>query len=497
MKLFWDTVYGHVKVTKSALIIIDTPYFQRLKSISQMYAIHLFPSANHTRFEHSVGVYHLATRFWAEVEKNVSKDDKSNARIVRYHFTMAALLHDIGHFPLSHLGERFADKAKLIKTLLKRLGSAPKGFEGENLDKVAAPHELSSCCVILKSFKSILNNIFNEKKIVLNMELICRMILGIEYKDKKHWLENVAVELLNSKGVDVDKLDYLLRDNDLTGKHGCSIDVEKLLSSLGIDEKNKRLIYKPKSVSVIQSIIECRDNLYLWVCNHHTVVYSEYLIESLIRHCTEYAEKEMPGNEYSFNTDDFFSLNAVEKQLVTDHDILSKFGDMYRLSRKTPSKISAFPKKILSQFYERKYIRALWKTIYDFDRFMSKHIKDKRTIDKFIEIISNKPFARRNDGCAEIVKLMLKKVNKKDFKLGDFFILSKSNKFYSMSDTPIFYIQMGKQEQTTIGDLLPQKKYKQHFPDMAFFAFVAEKYIGDVTKHFEEVISDFVANNRS
>ena len=89
-----DSVHDHIEITGVAEALLDTPTVQRLRHISQLGTVQLvYPSANHTRFEHSLGVYHLADRALAELGIEGRQAERIRA---------AALLHDVGHGPFSH-----------------------------------------------------------------------------------------------------------------------------------------------------------------------------------------------------------------------------------------------------------------------------------------------------------------------------------------------------------------------------------------------------------
>jgi len=91
MKLIHDPIHGHIELDDFAVRLVDTPEFQRLRRITQLgLAFLAYPSARHTRFEHSLGTFHLAKeirRYNPELEEGVA---------------YAALLHDLGHYPFSH-----------------------------------------------------------------------------------------------------------------------------------------------------------------------------------------------------------------------------------------------------------------------------------------------------------------------------------------------------------------------------------------------------------
>jgi putative nucleotidyltransferase with HDIG domain len=92
-----DPVHGLIELTPLALSVIDTPEFQRLRGLRQLGNVHyVYPGANHTRFEHSLGVYHLATLLCRHLQLPAAATEA---------ITIAALLHDVGHGPFSHLYE--------------------------------------------------------------------------------------------------------------------------------------------------------------------------------------------------------------------------------------------------------------------------------------------------------------------------------------------------------------------------------------------------------
>ena len=92
-----DSVHGHVRLDPVAAELIDTPAFQRLRHIKQLSTVRLvYPSANHTRFEHSLGVYHLAR----QAVEGLRLDSDTAA-----HVRAAAMLHDVGHGPYGHQTE--------------------------------------------------------------------------------------------------------------------------------------------------------------------------------------------------------------------------------------------------------------------------------------------------------------------------------------------------------------------------------------------------------
>lgn len=112
-KVIRDVVHGYIPLNENDLQIIDTPLFQRLRRIRQTGAYSVYPSANHTRFEHSIGVMYLGMRVLESLKEMNIDINEQILNTVRY----ACLLHDIGHAPFSHLGEVFYSKAEIINEI--------------------------------------------------------------------------------------------------------------------------------------------------------------------------------------------------------------------------------------------------------------------------------------------------------------------------------------------------------------------------------------------
>ncbi|MGL5427346.1 MAG: HD domain-containing protein, partial [Cetobacterium sp.] len=160
-KIIKDLVHEYVEIDEKIQKIVDTKEFQRLKRVKQLTAIYIYPSANHTRFEHSLGVMKLAMDYYTSIEEKlrgiVKEDIEGRLQYYKVNLQIAALLHDLGHAPFSHLGEKFFDKEEIknkIKATLKEeeANSILDGNEG-------APHELMSCFCI-KKLESKLKEIY-------------------------------------------------------------------------------------------------------------------------------------------------------------------------------------------------------------------------------------------------------------------------------------------------------------------------------------------------
>ena len=268
-KTIRDPIHGDIKLEGLFLELIEAPEIQRLYDIKQLGFAHLvFPGAHHARLEHSLGVYYMASK--AADQLNLYKDEKEI-------ITCAAFLHDIGHGPFSHTLEHIlrdslnADHIDLTEKLIFGEHSI---FSKEEKEFIDSP-----------SVFEILNKHNIDKKEISNI------IRG--GTDKKKYLG----QLLTSP-VDVDQIDYLIRDSYYTGVAYGMIDVDRFLQTLTIN--NNQLAVSKKGVGVLENILMARNLMYSSVYFHKTVRIAELMLAKAI-------EKIERSNPF-----DFFKMTDAE-----------------------------------------------------------------------------------------------------------------------------------------------------------------------------------------
>ncbi len=237
-------VSGSILLSKEIKRIIDTPEFQRLRGIRQLGpTIFVFPGANHTRFEHSLGTYFLALRYLDRLTmcKNFPKLAQPLHESIRL-VVLSALLHDIGHYPYSHWIEEI---------------KFPRG--------ITFPDHEHRAREILCQGK--LKN-YIEREWQLSPDAVSDMIAGEHLNGRR---DNILNSIINSI-IDVDKLDYLVRDSVHCGVgYGYGIDVERLLDSLDVGSKGSKICVTEKGRSVLLSVLTCRNIMYQEVYWHKSV----------------------------------------------------------------------------------------------------------------------------------------------------------------------------------------------------------------------------------
>ena len=292
-----DPIHDFVRVNSNELKIIDTPIFQRLRRIRQLSGAHLiYPGAQHTRFEHSLGVMHIASMAGHALNEKgiVSSDNIQNLRF-------AGLLHDIGHGPFSHLFEELLQKRKMS-------------------------HEDIGRDIILKTQIGdlISANGFDKK-----------FITELAFGDSKFQFMNEII----SGALSADIMDYLLRDGYFTGAEHAKIDHNRLTYSLDV-YKNKLALEKSALVN-FETMMISRYQMFKAVYFHKTVRAGEVmLLESM------YLAEEDLG---------LSSISLDEYLKLTDEVILSKLLNLPERNSKL-----RMAKKIATDYLNRNLFKSVF-----------------------------------------------------------------------------------------------------------------------------------------
>ncbi len=331
-KQFKDPIYGYVKIPSDYVDkIIDTAEFQRLRRIMQTSYSPLYSASVHNRFIHSIGVYHLGTI----ASKNVFDDLKKNQLTADYTdwdrieevFLLACLLHDVGHAPFSHTGEKFyLDENGGYLTIHNKLESLVNtdtfSQDIPENSKSAAPHEIMSAIVALENFGKYFKNDFEK-------ELFVRCITGYKFSEEnlENSIYNCIITMLNSKVIDVDRLDYLIRDAYFTGFETVNIDYTRLLKSLTIIivEDKAKLGYNKNAISVIENVVYAHDAERKWIQTHPIVLYDMYIIQHVIDYLNKKNSRDNANKLFSLESLSFeghIINDDLEISLLCDDDII-------------------------------------------------------------------------------------------------------------------------------------------------------------------------------
>lgn len=361
-----DPVYGYIDIPLDFMTnIVDTANFQRLRRIIQTSYSPLYSSAVHNRFVHSMGVYHLGEIAFMQLKKEFETKGappELNLDKVKKVFLLACLLHDVGHAPFSHTGETFYLDSNTGYTTLHETLSLSVSKESFTKDipkadsKAAAPHEIMSAIIGIKEYADFF--IDAEEK-----EFFARCITGYDYSEITtiNSIYNCFISLLNSNVIDVDKLDYLIRDAYITGFGTVNIDYERLLTSLTITKKEGTytLAYHKNAISVIENVIYAHDSERKWIQSHPTVLYESYLLQHIISHLIA---KMDHGDQHLFSLQSLGKTgqtfdNGISIKLLCDDDIVYLMKNLYY-------------NDFCEEFFERQSRRhPIWKSEAEYNAF--------------------------------------------------------------------------------------------------------------------------------
>ncbi|WP_430506534.1 HD domain-containing protein [Haloparvum sp. PAK95] len=338
-----DPVHGYIELDQPLVDrIVDTRAFQRMRYVRQLSATHLvYPGANHTRFEHSLGVYHLGRTVFENLREEpyfTRNTDAKELDEIQRTLECACLLHDIGHPPFSHLAERFLDTEELYDRLDDR-GLVDEFVDagiGEAPLRESSAHELLGCLIVLREFRKPLWDLG------ANPYEVCAYMLGysLVFERGGPWQFGLGAQLLSSP-IDVDRLDYITRDNQMTGADVLSFDTHRMVDAYTA-HPTEGLALSEKALSVIGNYLEGRIALYMWVTQHHKSVYANVLLRAML--------------------DELDALR--EAPPVTIDQILDGEIDDSTLMERLRVTASEHPKSTLADLYDRFRAREFPKTCW-------------------------------------------------------------------------------------------------------------------------------------
>ena len=253
VKKIYDTIHGFIPISKNIQKIIDTPEFQRLRDLKQLGATnYVFPSATHTRFEHSIAVSYLGKTMIENIKNNQPKLNISQRDIEL--IEIAGLIHDIGHGPFSHLWDHYV------------------------IFKDEKEHEERGCDIFKNMIKKYKLDIGDEE-----FEQICE-IINPSIKNKNRWYYQIIAN--KQCQLDVDKIDYIQRDSFYIGEIGKNSNFKRLITDVRVVETKENtfeLAWCHKLNYEIFSLFTTRYRLHKSIYTHHAVKSHEYIIIDILK----------------------------------------------------------------------------------------------------------------------------------------------------------------------------------------------------------------------
>ncbi len=282
-KIINDPVYGFINIYSELVFdLVEHPYFQRLRHIKQLgLTNYVYPGANHTRFQHSLGTLYLLDSAINIIRSKGHEISNEEAEAT----TIALLLHDIGHGPFSHALE-------------------------ENIINIS--HEKMS-------------ELYMEE---LNAEFSNRLTLAIDIFKNKH-PKKFLHELVSSQ-LDMDRMDYLKRDSFFSGVTEGVIGSDRIIKML--DVVDDKLVVESKGIYSIEKFLIARRLMYWQVYLHKTVLAAEYLMLKILKRVRELYEK---GREiHTTESLEFFLSNNINPSVIKSKNsperkyILDEFSNL-------------------------------------------------------------------------------------------------------------------------------------------------------------------------
>ncbi|MCI9846485.1 HD domain-containing protein [Flavobacterium pectinovorum] len=279
LKIFNDPIYGFISIPNELIYdLIQHPYFQRLRRISQMGLSYLvYPGANHTRFHHALGCMHLMQKAIETLRfKGVAISNDEECALL-----IAILLHDIGHGPFSHAME---------KSIVEDVN-----------------HEAISLL-----FMNQLNEEFDGK-----LSLAIQVFKG-EYHRK------FMLQLISSQ-LDMDRMDYLKRDSFYTGVAEGNVNSERLIQMMNVE--NDVLVIEEKGIYSVEKFLLSRRLMYWQAYLHKTSLVAELILMKVLKRAKELTLKgiKLPCSEpLSYFMQNKISLENFDAEKL---DLFSQLDD--------------------------------------------------------------------------------------------------------------------------------------------------------------------------
>lgn len=236
-----DAIHGDISIEEEVVKqLIETKEFQRLRNIKQLGLTYLaFPTTEHSRFMHSVGVYYLVTQLLDVLEAKTSQAFDVKERLA---LQIACLLHDLGHGPFSHTSEEFF------------------GFNHEDYTiKIIEDKDTQVNQVLTNYDESIIEEV-------------------VSFIKKTH--HNPVLNSILSGTIDVDRMDYLMRDSYFAGVSYGEIDIQRIFNV--IDIKDNSIVFHEKGVKALEDIIISRYNMFSQVYLNKKALAYEVLVAEIL-----------------------------------------------------------------------------------------------------------------------------------------------------------------------------------------------------------------------
>jgi HD superfamily phosphohydrolase len=298
-KVIADPIHGAIHLTQREVQVIDTPSFQRLRGLKQLaMAQSVFPNATHTRFAHSIGALGMMIRILDAAQKNeveIPAEQKEDLRL-------AALLHDVGHYPYSHLMEK-VDSVVLTEDAVEGASTPAREIDAT---KTPYPRHEEMGRLIVTGQRDLVDAVGGDKRAKAVADIFARTGSADPQLSK----------LIHSS-FDIDRWDYLARDSHAAGVPYGNIDIHYLLNNLQVSPE-KTVGFPHKALPALEHFLLARFFMHRVVYYHKTTYGLEEACRQLLRRL-----RDRYPNEYRIPPDG----HSVEELVRSDR--LHSFTDAF------------------------------------------------------------------------------------------------------------------------------------------------------------------------
>ncbi len=303
-----DPVHGTLTLSNAEVAVIDTPEYQRLRAIKQLGFSELsFPGATHNRYLHSIGVCHIAGVAFDQIFKGQRFSSSSVRNRLRQVLRLAALLHDVGHGPLSHAIEEVMPPVKELKIQAyeNRLIKKQKSFL-ENTSPRATHEDYTIKYLTDSNLSETLKKNFPDIDPIQIATLIDPSLMNFDdfFIDMGMDYRPILSQLVSSE-LDCDRMDYLERDSFFCGTNYGKFDLPWMLNNLTTYsvEGKQHLAINRRALYTFDDFLISRHHMHLMVYFHHkSIIYEEMMNRYLTsKDCSFFLPADI--HEYTKYTD--------------------------------------------------------------------------------------------------------------------------------------------------------------------------------------------------
>ena len=302
-----DPIHGSIAIDERERAIVDSPFFQRLRSVRQLgFADLAFPGATHTRYIHALGAAHLAGQIFDAIFSRQQPLPAGERERLRSALRAAVLLHDLGHAPFSHASESILPQRALLRLPLWSTGGSPLG---------QATHEDYTLKLLLDSeLTDLLRQQYGSMG--LPPEAIASLIAGVPPPGGPFFTVGgvnygpVLRQVVSSE-LDADRMDYLLRDSFYTGVNYGNYDLDWLVGHLGahVHDGVAELALESRAIFAFEDFLLSRYHMFLSVYYHRTPICFDRMLRLYYREAP--GEFEIPHDAAAYLRCDDVSLLSV------------------------------------------------------------------------------------------------------------------------------------------------------------------------------------------